>query len=80
MKGIHPDMCIHHIYTLENMRPIRQPQQRMNPALKDIVKEELQKLLSVRFIYLISDNKWVSTLVIVKTKLGSGRYMSIFVN
>ena len=41
MKGIHPDTCIHHIYMDASISLIRQPQRRMNPALKDIVKEEL---------------------------------------
>ena len=39
MKGIHPDTCIHHIYMDPNLPPVRQPQRRMNPSLKDIVKE-----------------------------------------
>jgi hypothetical protein len=42
MKGIHADTCTHHIYTNEQFRPVREPQQRMNPTPKDIVKEELQ--------------------------------------
>jgi hypothetical protein len=42
----------------------------MNPTLRDIVKEELQKLLDVNFIYPIFDNKWVSPLVIVPKKNG----------
>jgi hypothetical protein len=42
----------------------------MNPALKDIVREELQKLLDVNFIYPIFDSKWVSPLVIVPKKNG----------
>ena len=25
MKSIHPDTCIHHIYTQENIRPVRKP-------------------------------------------------------
>ena len=41
----------------------------MNPALKDIVKEELQKLLIAGFIYPISDNEWVSPLVVVSKKV-----------
>ena len=41
----------------------------MNPALKDIVKEELQKLLTVGFIYPISNSKWVSPLVVVPKKV-----------
>ena len=40
----------------------------MNPALKDIVKEELQKLLTIGFIYPISDRKWLSPLVVVPKK------------
>ena len=42
----------------------------MNPALRDIVKEELQKLLNVNFIYPISDSRWVSPLVVVPKKNG----------
>lgn len=45
----------------------------MNPALKDIVKEELQKLLDARFIYPISDSDWVSPLVLVPKKNGKWR-------
>lgn len=45
----------------------------MNPALKDIVKEELQKLLDAGFIYPISDNEWVSPLVLVLKKNGKWR-------
>ena len=41
----------------------------MNPTLKDIVKQELQKLLTDGFIYPISDNKWVSTLVVGPNKV-----------
>jgi len=43
MKGIGPNTCIHHIYIEENAKPIRQPQRRMNPNLREIFKEELQK-------------------------------------
>jgi len=37
----------------------------MNPNLREYVKEELQILLDVNFIYPISDTQWVSPLVIV---------------
>ena len=68
MKGIHPDTCVHHIYIDADIPPVRQPQRRMNPILKDFVKEELQKLLNAGFIYPISDRKWVSLLVVVPKK------------
>jgi hypothetical protein len=73
MQGIHPETCTHHIYTDDNMRPLRQPQRRMNPMLKEVVKEELQKLLKVGFIYPISDSQWVSPLVVVPKKNGKWR-------
>jgi hypothetical protein len=69
MKGIHPDTCIHHIYTKVEVTRVRKPQRRMNPTLKDIVKEEIQKLLNVIFIYPIFDSKWVSLLVVVPKKV-----------
>ena len=45
----------------------------MNPNLRDIVKEEIQKLLEAGFIYPISDSEWVSPLVIVPKKNGKWR-------
>ena len=56
MKGLSPKTCIHHIYIEKNFKPIRWPQRRMNPNLREIVKEELQNLLNVNFIYPISDS------------------------
>ena len=42
----------------------------MNPALRDIVKEEVLKLLDASFIYPISNSQWVSPLVLVPKKDG----------
>jgi hypothetical protein len=70
MKGIHPDTCIHHIYIQKDATHVRQPQRRMNPSLREIVKVELQKLLNVGFIYPISDSQWVSPLVIIPKNNG----------
>eukprot|EP00253_Pinus_taeda_P025855 PITA_25855 len=70
MKGIDPQLCTHHIYIENDARPVRQPQRRLNPHLKEVVKVELQKLSDVNFIYPISDSKWVSPLVVVPKKNG----------
>eukprot|EP00253_Pinus_taeda_P028191 PITA_28191 len=45
----------------------------MNPTLRDVEKEELQKLLDVDFTYPIFDNQWVSPLVLVPQKYGRWR-------
>jgi len=73
MRGIDPKNCIHHIYIKQSARLVRQPQQRMNPSLKEIFKKEFQKLLNVNFMYLISNSQWVSPLVIIPKKNGKWR-------
>ena len=73
MRGIPSNLCTHHIYIKSDSRPMCQTQRRMKPNLRDIVKEEIQKLLEVGFIYPISDSEWVSPLVIVPKKNGKWR-------
>ena len=73
MKGIPYNLCTHHIYIKSDSRLLFQPQRRMNPNLRDTVKEEIQKLLEVGFIYPISDREWVSPLVIVPKNNGKWR-------
>ncbi len=70
MWGIHLDTCTHHIYIEEGSHLVKQPQWRINPTLKDVIKEELQKLLNDGFIYPILDSRWVSPLVVVPKKNG----------
>ena len=45
----------------------------MNPNLRDIVNEDIQKLLEAGFIYPISNSKWVSPLMIVPKNNGKWR-------
>lgn len=73
MKGMGLKTCIHLIYIEENSKPIRQPQRRMNPNISEIVKEELQKLFNVNFIYPILNSRWDSPLVIVLKNNGKWR-------
>ena len=60
LKGINPFIFTHHIYLEENAKPVRQPQRRLNPLMKDVVKNEVLKLLDAGIIYSISDSSWVS--------------------
>ena len=73
MKGLDPSLCTHRIFINLECKLVRQPQRRINPTLKDIVKAELHKLLSAGFIYPISNSQWVSPLVIVSKKKGKWR-------
>jgi hypothetical protein len=54
----------------ENAKPFREMQQRLNPNMKDVVKNEVIKLLDNGIIYPISDSKWVSPTQVIPKKSG----------
>ena len=57
MKGVNSSVCTQPIYIKESCKLVQKSQMRMNQALKDIVKEELQKLLDAGFIYPILNSE-----------------------
>jgi hypothetical protein len=56
---------MHKIHLKENAKPSREPQRRLNPAMQEVVRAEVIKLLDAGIIYPISDNKWVSPIHVV---------------
>ena len=70
IKGISPLICTHKIYLEENAKPSREMQRRLNPNMKEVVKNEVIKLLDNDIIYPISDSKWVSPTQVVPKKSG----------
>ena len=70
IKGISPLIYTHRIHLEEDVKPSRQPQRRLNPIMKEVVKKEVLKLLDVGVIYPIADNKWVSPKQVVPKKFG----------
>ena len=54
----------------EDVKPSRQPQRRLNPVMKEVVKKEVLKLLDEGVIYPIADSKWVSLTQVVPKKSG----------
>jgi len=57
IKGISPLICTHRIYLEENAKPSREIQRRLNPNMKEVVKNEVIKLIDNGIIYPISDSK-----------------------
>ena len=53
-----------------NAKPSRKIQRRVNPNMKEVVKNEVIQLLDNRIIYPISDSKWVSPTQVVPKKSG----------
>ena len=51
LKGINPVICTHRIYLEENAKPSREMQRRLNPNMKEVVRNEVIKLLDNGIIY-----------------------------
>ena len=68
IKGINPLIFTHMIHLEKDVKPSRQPQRRLNPVMKEVVKKEVLKLLDVGVIYPIADSKWVSPTQVVPKK------------
>ena len=68
IKEISSLIFTHRIHLEEDVKPYRQPQSRLNPVMKEVVKEVVLKLLHVGVIYLIADSKWVSPTQVVPKK------------
>ena len=70
LKGISPSYCMHKIMMEDDYKPIRQPQRRLNPTMKEEVRKEVLKLLEAGLIYPISDSGGVSQVQVVPKKGG----------
>ncbi|XP_073041875.1 uncharacterized protein [Primulina eburnea] len=70
IKGISSSMCMHKILMEADHKTSTQPQRRLNPAMQEVVKKEVIKLLDAGIIYPISDSRWVSPVQVVPKKGG----------
>ena len=68
MGCIHIYIYKYHTNINDDSLLIKQPQRRMNIALKNIIKIKLQNILCAHFIYPISYGEWVPHFVIVPKK------------
>jgi hypothetical protein len=68
LKGISPILCTHRIPTDLEITPSREPQRRLNNAMREVVKKEVLKLLHAGIIYPMPHSEWVSPVQIVPKK------------
>ena len=76
LKGISIEICKHQIILEEGTKPVHQRQHRLKPKYSLLVKEKLDKLHEVDFIYLILYSEWVSPIVMVSKKKWEDSNMS----
>lgn len=70
IKRINPAVVMHKIHMEENAKPSCEPHRRLNPAMQEVGRAEIIKLLDAGIIYPISDSKCVSPIHIVPKKAG----------
>ncbi|XP_058765799.1 uncharacterized protein LOC131639312 [Vicia villosa] len=71
LKGISPTLCMHRILMEDDQKPVVQPQRRLNPTMKEVVRKEVVKVLDAGLIYPISDSSWVNPVHVVPKKGGT---------
>jgi hypothetical protein len=70
LKGISPALYTHHIPTDPNSIPSREPQHRLNNAMREITKKEVLKLLHAEIIYPVPHGEWLSSVQVMPKKGG----------
>ncbi|KAI3463869.1 hypothetical protein Pfo_020532 [Paulownia fortunei] len=68
LKGISPSIVMHKILMEESYKPSIEHQRRLNPTMKEVVRNEVLKWLNAGIIYAISDSSWVSPVHVVPKK------------
>jgi len=63
LHGFDPALIQHAISIKEGVKPIRQKQRPINPALKAAIRKELEKLLKANIMFPVKYSEWVSNLV-----------------
>jgi hypothetical protein len=68
--GISPTLCTHRIPIDPYSSPSREPQRRLNNAMREVNKKEVLKLLHAGIIYVVPHSEWVSHVQVVPKKGG----------
>lgn len=71
LNGISPTICMYKILMEDDHKLVVQPQRRLKPAMKEVVRKEVVKLLDTGLIYPISYSSWVSLVHVVPKKGGT---------
>lgn len=68
IRGIKPTYYMHKIRLEEGKEGSIEPQRRLNPTIKEVVKKEILKWLDAGVIFTTFDSKWVSPLQCIPKK------------
>ncbi|XP_071905823.1 uncharacterized protein [Coffea arabica] len=71
IKGISPSICMHRILLENGCKPVVETQRRLNPNMKEVVRNEILKWLDAGIVFPISDGVWISPIHVIKDKKGT---------
>jgi hypothetical protein len=66
LRGFDPALIHHVIPIKEGIKPVRQKQRPINPALEATIRKELEKLLKAGIFFPVKYSEWVSNLVPIR--------------
>ena len=70
LNDISPTLCQHKIKLKKYAKLVVDHQRRLNAKMKEVVRNEILKLLEVGIIYLVADSQWVRPVNCVPKKGG----------
>jgi hypothetical protein len=73
IHGFDPSLIQHAIPIKEGIKPVRQKQRPINPAVEATIRKELEKLLKAGIISSVKYSEWVSNLVLIHKTTGQIR-------
>ena len=73
MPGIDPSIIIHRLNVDPARKPVVQKRRRFNPECYMTINEEVEKLLTTKFIREVHYPKWLANVVMVKKLNGKWR-------
>ena len=80
MPGIDPSVITHHLNMYPSSKPVRQKKRVYAPKRDNIIKEEVQKLTTTKFIREVYYPDWLANMVMVKKANGKWRICDDFTN
>ncbi|XP_071924688.1 uncharacterized protein [Coffea arabica] len=70
IKGISPSICMHRILLENGCKPVVETQRKLNPNMKEVVRNEILKWLDAGIVFPISESVWISPIHVVPKKGG----------
>ena len=73
MPGIDPSVITHRLNVCPSSKPVRQKKRVFAPERDNAIKDEVQKLMAVKFIWEVCYPDWLANIVRVKKANGKWR-------